>query len=350
MQLKPANVLDSCYKVMTNRRFIAEWEPQKGVLIAWPHTDTDWTSTLPAVNKCYRHVAQAITEDEHLIIAAPDVDMVREQLNGLDNTRYSIVEVPTNDTWARDFGPLTVEVDGTPTLLDFTFNAWGMKFAADKDNLITSRLIWHGALPLPAENQRDMVLEGGSVETDGRGTLLTTSECLLSPNRNSHWSRAEIERQLKLRLGVTKVLWLDHGSLPGDDTDSHIDTLARLAPGNTIVHITALPDNEEYREVQRMIEQLQTFTNADGIPFRLVPLPAPSPILDADGHRLPATYANYLVTNHRVLVPTYGQPDNDRRAIETLAHVFRGRKVLGIDCRPLIEQHGSLHCITMQLH
>lgn len=335
---------------MTNRRFIAEWEPQKGVLIAWPHTDTDWTSTLPAVNKCYRHVAQAITEDEHLIIAAPDVDMVREQLNGLDNTRYSIVEVPTNDTWARDFGPLTVEVDGTPTLLDFTFNAWGMKFAADKDNLITSRLIWHGALPLPAENQRDMVLEGGSVETDGRGTLLTTSECLLSPNRNSHWSRAEIERQLKLRLGVTKVLWLDHGSLPGDDTDSHIDTLARLAPGNTIVHITAQPNNEEYREVQRMIEQLQTFTNADGIPFRLVPLPAPSPILDADGHRLPATYANYLVTNHRVLVPTYGQPDNDRHAIETLAHVFRGRKVLGIDCRPLIEQHGSLHCITMQLH
>lgn len=335
---------------MTNRRFIAEWEPQKGVLIAWPHIDTDWASTLPAVNECYRHVAQAITEDEHLIIVAPDATFVRDQLKDLDNTRYSIVEVPTNDTWARDFGPLTVEVDGTPTLLDFTFNAWGMKFAADKDNLITSRLIWHGVLPLPAENQRDMVLEGGSVETDGRGTLLTTSECLLSPNRNSHWSRAEIEHQLKLRLGVAKVLWLDHGSVPGDDTDSHIDTLARMAPGNTIVHITSQPDSNEYQDVQRMIEQLQTFSSADGIPYRLVPLPAPSPIVDADGYRLPATYANYLVTNRRVLVPTYGQPDNDSRAIETLAHVFRGRKVIGIDCRPLIEQHGSLHCITMQLH
>lgn len=335
---------------MTYRRFIAEWEPQTSVLIAWPHNDTDWAPMQPSVTTCYRQLAGAIASDEHLIVVAPDADMVKQSLQGLDSSRVSIVEVTTNDTWARDFGPLSVEVDGTPTLLDFTFNAWGMKFAADKDNLVTSRLIWHGALSLPAENHRDMVLEGGSVETDGRGTLLTTSACLLSPNRNAHWSRAQIERELKQRLGVQKVLWLDHGAVPGDDTDSHIDTLARMAPAGTIVHTTALPDSDEYRETQLMIEQLHTFSNADGVPYRLVALPAPYPILDADGNRLPATYANYLVTNHLVLVPTYGQPDNDRRAIEVLSHVFRGRKVQGIDCRALIEQHGSLHCATMQLH
>lgn len=335
---------------MTYRRFMAEWEPQTGVLIAWPHQDTDWADSLPSVTACYRQLAQAITTDEHVIIVAPDADVVKKSLQSHDTSRVSIVEVPTNDTWTRDYGPLSVEIDGTPTLLDFTYNAWGMKFAADKDNLVTSRLIWHGTLPLPAENQRDMVLEGGSVETDGRGTLLTTSTCLLSPNRNAHWSRAQIESELKQRLGVQKVLWLDHGMIPGDDTDSHIDTLARMAPGNTIVHTTALPDCEEYRETQLMIEQLHTFSNADGVPYRLVPLPAPTPIVDAEGNRLPATYANYLVTNHLVLVPTYGQPENDRRAIEVLSHVFKGRKVMGIDCRALIEQHGSLHCATMQLH
>lgn len=329
---------------------IAEWEPQKAVLIAWPHTHTDWAETLQEVTSCYRHVAQAITTDEQLIIVAPDADAVKESIREMDLSRISIVEVPTNDTWARDFGPLTVEVDGTPTLLDFTFNAWGMKFAADHDNLITSRLIWHGVLPLPAENQRDMVLEGGSVETDGRGTLLTTSQCLLSPNRNAHMSRGEIERQLMQRLGVRKVLWLDHGYIPGDDTDSHIDTLARLAPGNTLLHVTAQPGSEEEHEISLMVDQLQSFTNADGVPYHLVALPCPDPIVDACGNRLPATYANYLVTNNQVLLPTYNQPNNDRRAMEVLSRVFKGRKVVSIDCRPLIEQHGSLHCITMQLH
>lgn len=329
---------------------MAEWEHQTGVLIAWPHDGTDWATTLPATVACYKQLASAITADEHLTIVTPDPDAVYMALDNQGLTNISIYQLPTNDTWTRDFGPLTVEVDGVPTLLDFTFNAWGMKFAADKDNLVTSRMVWRGGLHMPAENHRDMVLEGGSVETDGRGTLLTTSQCLLSPNRNAHLSRGQIEQELKGRLGVTKVLWLDHGYVPGDDTDCHIDTLARLAPANTIVHITAMPDSEEYSETQQMIKQLQLMTSADGIAYNLVALPPVAPIYDADGHRLPATYANYLVTNHRVLVPTYGQPDNDLRAIETISRVFRGRKVMGIDCRPLIEQHGSLHCATMQLH
>lgn len=325
---------------------MAEWEHQSCVLIAWPHIDSDWADTLPAVTACYRQVAAAIVADEPLMVVAPDATVVRQALDGIDLSRITIVEVPTNDTWARDFGPLTVEVDGRPTLLDFTFNAWGMKFAADRDNLITSRIHW----PVPLENHRDMVLEGGSVETDGRGTLLTTSQCLLSPNRNPWWSKEEITEELKRRLGVKKVLWLDHGAVPGDDTDSHIDTLARLAPGNVIIHGSALPENEEYDELLKMKAQLGTFTDADGKPFSLVGLPAPSRIVDENGHRLPATYANYLITNHRVLVPTYGQPDNDACALETIASVFADREVVGIDCRPLIEQHGSLHCITMQLH
>lgn len=335
---------------MTKRRFIAEWEQQKAVLIAWPHQNTDWASNLQDVTACYRHVVEAITADEHLIIAAPCANEVRQFLDSQQLSKVTIVEIPTNDTWARDFGPITVEVDGTPTLLDFTFNAWGMKFAADKDNLITSRLIRKGALPLPAENHRDMVLEGGSIETDGNGTLLTTSQCLLSPNRNAHWNRAEIEKQLIQRLGVQKVLWLDHGSVPGDDTDCHIDTLARLAPHHTIIHGIASIGSEEEKDMQLMIKQLQSFTDVNGIPYRLVELPALDVILNKEGNRLPATYANYLITNHHVIVPTYNQPVNDQRALKAIAGVFTDREVVGVDCTSLIEQHGSLHCITMQIH
>lgn len=335
---------------MTAIRFIAEWEQQQGVLIAWPHTGTDWADILPAVTECYRQVAAAIAADEPVFIVAPDISQVRAALDGIDTSNIHLFEVATNDTWARDFGPLSVEVDGTPTLLDFTFNAWGMKFAADKDNLITSQLPWREICGRELRGHRDMVLEGGSVETDGRGTLLTTSHCLLSPNRNPWWSQDEIADQLLQRLGVKKVLWLDHGRVPGDDTDSHIDTMARLAPGNVIIHGATLPQSEEYDDYLLMKAQLGTFTDVDGKPFTLVELPAPDPILDDDGCRLPATYANYLVTNHRVLVPTYAQPHNDEQALKTIASVFTTRKVMGIDCRPLIAQHGSLHCITMQLH
>ena len=335
---------------MTNIRFRAEWEPQSAILVAWPHAGTDWAMMLDRVQHCYRELAHAITRDEHLVVVTPEPETVRTELAHLDANHISIYQVPTNDTWTRDYGPLAVDVNGQPRLLDFTFNAWGMKFAADRDNLVSERLQQLAALPCRLDNHRDMVLEGGSIETDGRGTIMTTAACLLSPNRNAHLSRGEIEQELKRRLGVTKVLWLDHGYVPGDDTDCHIDTLARLAPANTIVHITAMPDSEGYSETQQMIKQLQLMTSADGIPYNLVALPPVAPIMDTDGHRLPATYANYLVTNHRVLVPTYGQPDNDRRAIETISRVYRGRKVMGIDCRPLIEQHGSLHCATMQLH
>lgn len=335
---------------MAERRFLAEWEPQSAILIAWPHIDSDWASILSEVIDCYRHFTQAIVADEPLIIVTPDANVTLHDLEGIDKSRITIVELPTNDTWARDFGPLAVQKDGITTLLDFTFNAWGLKFAADKDNLVTSRLATMGIIGHELECHRDMVLEGGSVETDGHGTLLTTSQCLLSPNRNAQWTRSQVEQQLINRFGVSKVLWLEHGSVPGDDTDSHIDTLARLAPHRTIIHATAQPGSKEFDEIQMMINQLREFTDSDGQKFCLKPLPALDPIFDDEGNRLPATYANYLITNHSVLVPTYAQPENDSLALEVISRVFPDRRVKGIDCRALIQQHGSLHCATMQLY
>ncbi|MBQ7690661.1 MAG: agmatine deiminase family protein [Muribaculaceae bacterium] len=331
-------------------RFRAEWEPQEAVLIAWPHTGTDWAATLDTVQSCYCHIARAIMADERLIVVTPEPDTVRRQLPDAPADRLTIVELPTNDTWTRDYGPLTVEDKyGIPRLLDFTFNAWGMKFPANLDNLVTERLCRLHILDLPLDNHRDMVLEGGSVETDGRGTVMTTYECLLSRNRNAAWHQRFIEQQLRNRLGARQVLWLVHGHVPGDDTDCHIDTLARFLPGNVIVTTWAESDSDEYRDIAGMVKEISTFTDADGQPYRCVQLPAPPVLRDSSGNRLPATYANFLITNHSVLVPTYGCPERDNEAVQILQQLVPQRRVVGIDCRPLIEQHGSLHCATMQI-
>ena len=334
---------------MSDRRLIAEWEPQTAVMIAWPHAGTDWASTLNRVQVCYRSIAQTIATEEHLIIVTPEPEAVRQQLAHIDDNRLTIVKCDTDDTWTRDYGPLATRTSSGIVLLDFTFNAWGMKFAASHDNLVTSHLASQGIFNAPLENHRDMVLEGGSVESDGNGTIMTTSTCLLSPNRNAAWDKARIEQELCRRLGARQTLWLEHGFVPGDDTDSHIDTIARFAPGGIILHTTAHEGSEEYAEMQLMIKQLASFTDADGNPYRLVALPAPPVLTDDDGQPMPATYANFLITNHSVLVPTYGCPDTDAEALRIIQGVFSGRKVIGIDCRPLIEQHGSLHCATMQI-
>ncbi|MBO7609365.1 MAG: agmatine deiminase family protein [Muribaculaceae bacterium] len=334
---------------MTGRTFIAEWEPQQAVMIAWPHAGTDWASMLGRVQECYRRIASAIAEDEPLIIVTPEPDVVRQQLAHIDNSRLTIVQCDTDDTWTRDYGPLaTLTTDGIK-LLDFTFNAWGMKFAASHDNLVTNNLAKQGIFPYSIENHRDMVLEGGSIECDGNGTIMTTAECLLSPNRNAAWNKIRIEQELCHRLGARQILWLEHGFVPGDDTDSHIDTIARFAPGGVILHTTAHESSKEYAEMQLMIKQLASFTDADGNPYRLVALPAPPVLTDEDGQRMPATYANFLITNHSVLVPTYGNPETDAEALRIIQGVFTDRKAIGIDCLPLIEQHGSLHCATMQI-
>ena len=335
-----------------NRSFAAEWDCQDGILIAWPHAGTDWAYMLDEVTACYVEIAKAILadEDEKLVIVAPDADEVRTALGpDVDWQRIVTVELPTNDTWVRDYGPITVFHKGQMTLADFTFNAWGMKFAADCDNLVTSRLNEHGLFKMPLINCRDLVLEGGSIETDGQGTVLTTTCCLTAPNRNDAIAREELERVLLDRLGCVKMLWLDHGALAGDDTDGHIDTLARFAPGGIILYNGCDNPADEHFECLKMMEdQLKEMTDADGNHYHLIKLPLPEPIYD-EISRLPATYANFLVTNHQVLVPLYGQPQNDLKACQLIGQAFPGRRVAGIDCRALICQHGSLHCATMQL-
>ena len=329
----------------------AEWAKQDAVLIAWPHESTDWNYMLQEVQQCYINVANAISADERLIIVSPKPDVVAAQIAHLPNlSNIHIIKVDTNDTWARDFGPITIEQDGTYHALDFKFNGWGLKFAADKDNLINSQLKRQGVIRCDLRNRLNFVLEGGSIESDDNGTVMTTSNCLLSPNRNGQMSKEEIEAYLKEQFGAKQVLWVDYGELQGDDTDSHIDTLARFAPNNTIV-CTRCQDSgdDHFEELEKMCEQIATFTNANGSPYKVVTLPLPKPIYDEDNQRLPATYANFLITNNYVLMPTYAQPELDALAMNNLQEAFPKHKVIGIDCNALIKQHGSLHCITMQL-
>lgn len=333
------------------RRLPAEWEPQDGVLLAWPHEETDWQPHLHIVEPVFVEIATVISRYERVVIATPDRERVTELLaaGGAQMERVDLYPVDTNDTWARDFGPITVTEDGRPLLLDFGFNGWGLKFASCLDNCITRRLQEAGAFGDTPLATRGMVLEGGSIESDGAGTILTTAECLLNENRNPHLTEAEIEQTLREELGAEHVLWLRSGFLAGDDTDSHIDTLARLCPDDTILYVSCDKAKDmHFGAICAMEEELRNFRTREGKPYRLISLPWPEPRFDETGERLPATYANFLVINGAVLVPTY----RDSRDAETLAAVgkaFPGRDIIGIDCLPLILQHGSLHCVTMQL-
>ncbi len=333
------------------RRLPAEWEEQDGILMAWPHGSTDWLPILSQVEPVFASIASHVSAYEKVIVVGPDPDAIRLTLAGTsaDLNRINIIRMETNDTWSRDFGPITVLENGTPLLLDFGFNGWGLKFAADKDNLVTSRLHEAAVFGSTPVRKTDMVLEGGSIESDGRGTILTTTECLLNPNRNPHLSKDEIESRVSELFGADRILWLNHGYLAGDDTDSHVDTLARLCPGNTVLYVkTEDPDDEHYESLLRMENELVSFRTGDGRRLRTVSLPLPSPIFDDEGKRLPATYANFLIINGAVLVPTY-RDDADEKALETIRGVFPTHSVIGIDCVALIQQHGSLHCVTMQI-
>lgn len=327
----------------------AEWTRQSGVQLTWPHAATDWAYMLDEVQTCFLHIAREIAARELLLIVTPEPEEVKRQISdtvNMENVR--LIQCVTNDTWARDHGAITLLNADEPVLLDFKFNGWGLKFASDKDNLITRRLVDANALHGRYVNCLGFVLEGGSIESDGKGTLLTTSECLLSPNRNGQMTQKEIETYLRNTFHLQQVLWLDHGYLAGDDTDSHIDTLARLCPNDTIVYVQCTDITDEHYEALRLMEeQLKTFRTLKGEPYRLLPLPMANAIIE-DGERLPATYANFLILNEAVLYPTYNQPDNDRRAAEVLQQAFPDYEIVGIDCRALICQHGSLHCVTMQ--
>jgi agmatine deiminase len=332
-------------------RLPAEWEVQDGVLLAWPHEGTDWAYMLEDVRPVFVEIIRQIVRFERVLLTAPDAGDAGRYLetSGVDLDRVIICEMPNNDTWARDFGPITVMYDGRPVLLDFGFNGWGLKFPANHDNLISKRLKERGAFA-PNLNTIGLIMEGGSLESDGLGTILTTSACMLSPNRNPQLDKSEIEQAMASLLGTKRVLWLNHGFLAGDDTDSHVDTLARICPNNVIVHVACDdPRDEHFGELKLMADELAAFRAPDGSPYRLIPLPWPKARFDDAAHRLPATYANFLVINGAVLVPTYREAEKDGLALERIGQAFPGREIIGIDCLALIEQHGSLHCVTMQL-
>lgn len=326
----------------------AEWHRQRMVQLTWPHRHTDWASMLTEVEECFTRIAAEVTRSEPLLIVAPDIEAVRARIEQEVNMQQvTFVKCDTNDTWARDHAFITLMSEGVPRLMDFCFNGWGEKFPATLDNAINRHIFDAGVVKGHYESHLDFVLEGGSIESDGAGTLLTTTCCLTAPHRND-MDKGALEQKFKSLFHLQQVLWLDHGSLIGDDTDGHIDTLARFCDTETIAYVQCTdPADEQYSELHAMEEQLATFTTVGGKPYRLIPLPLPAPIYH-EGERLPATYANFLILNDALLYPTYGQPEADAEAGRRLALAFPHRRVTGVDCRPLIKQHGSLHCVTMQ--
>ena len=340
----------------TNLYMPAEWQHQWAVQLTWPHEDTDWRDYLEDITQTFITLAEVITRHERLIIVTPHRGTVSRQLNSrLTSEAMSRViwcDCPTDDTWARDHGAITLLGHNgdiaSSLLLDFCFNGWGMKFPSSNDNAINRTMAAKGIFPAPLEDHNDFVLEGGSIESDGLGTIFTTSTCLLAPHRNQPLTREEIEERLKIYLRAKRIVWLDHGTLIGDDTDGHIDTIVRCAPDDTLVYVGCDDTNDEqYNDFLALERQLQGLRTTDGRPYRLLRLPMPTAIYE-DGERLPATYANFLVINGAVIVPSYGQPERDAIAAAVIAQAFPGREVISIDACTVVRQHGSLHCLTMQ--
>jgi len=338
----------------------AEWEPQSLVMLTWPHQATDWAPYLKEITETYVKMADAITRYEQLVIATPHPIQVGAMLSGRltpeQMTRVYICFCKTNDTWARDHGPITLRSDdGKLTMLDFRFNGWGEKFEATLDNNVTRTLHEDGAFdtetkgtPRLADND-DFVLEGGAIESDGKGTIMTTECCLMAPNRNQPMDKEDIEEELRFRLKAKRIIWLKHGSLIGDDTDGHIDTIVRLAPNDTLLYNKCTDENDEqYADFVALEEELKELRTLDGKPYKLIPLPQPDAIYD-EGERLPATYANFLIINGAVLVPTYNQEEKDKEACEAIKKSFPDREIIPIDSRTIVRQHGSIHCCTMQV-
>lgn len=336
---------------MTRRYLPPEWAPQSAVMLTWPRAEGDFARHFAAVEQNFIDIAVAITRYEEVHINyGLDPAGLRSRLiqAGANSARLRVYRVASDDVWARDHGPITVIRNGRLVHLDFVFNGWGGKFSAEQDNQLTQRLAELGAWSAPVQTL-DFVLEGGAIEVDGSGTLLTTERCLLAPTRNPHLNREQIEAVLKREFGVERVLWLAHGDLLGDDTDGHVDTIARFCDAHTIAYQGCDDESDpHYADLQAMAVELAAFRTRNGSPYDLVALPLPGAIYDEDGRRLPAGYANFLIMNGCVLVPVYGDA-NDEPALEKLREVFEDREVIGIDCRALIQQYGSLHCVTMQI-
>jgi agmatine/peptidylarginine deiminase len=336
---------------MTEPRFPAEWEPQSAVLLAWPHAGTDWAERLAEVESTYVSLVAAITRFQPAVVCVADAAIAlraRRLLTdgGVPMQRVRLVEVDYDDTWLRDSGPISLRLGDGFRLLDFRFTGWGGKFEAGRDDRLVEALSNQKLFLNSSRQSIDFALEGGAIETDGQGSLLSTWQCL--QERHPDRERVEVERVLRENLAQERVLWLEHGYLEGDDTDAHIDTLARFAAPDAIVYQACDdPQDSHHAELQAMASELAALRTVDGTPYRLFALPWPQPIVDG-GRRLAASYANFLIINGAVLMPAYGDPA-DARAATVLAEAFPDREIISVPCRPLIWQNGSLHCITMQL-
>jgi len=330
-----------------------EWSPHSGIMLTWPHAAGDWGNNLAEVEGVFIHLAIQICRHEKVLIVCSDKthqQMVEHQLRHQvpDHTRILFGISPSNDAWARDHGPITVMCSGAPQLLDFQFNGWGGKYAANLDNAISPTLYRQDTFrDLPLETVR-LVLEGGAIEVDGSGTLMATRRSVLSSTRNPDLSQTKVEEILAHYFGIERFLWLNNGALAGDDTDGHIDTLARFCDRDTIVYSACNDkDNTNFASLSAMREELEQFRSIVNSPYELVPLPLPQLTLDNDNNPMPATYVNFLIINKAILVPTYDDAA-DEVALNTLQKCFPQREIIGINALPLIEQHGSLHCVTMQ--
>ena len=330
----------------TTKKLPAEWEKQSFLQLTFPHDNSDWKYMLSEVTACFVEIIKTTALFQDVLVVCDDVERVKSYFTSTENIWF--VQADSNDTWARDHGGITVIEHGDAVVQDYIFNGWGAKFDAALDTQITKKLFEKGAVTNCYLNTVDFVFEGGSIESDGKGTILTTAECLLSKNRNEQFSKAEIENHLKENFGANRILWLNSGYLAGDDTDSHIDTLARFCDSKTIAFVGCdNKEDEHFEALQQMKKELQQLTDFEGKPYKLVELPMPDACFDEDGNRLPATYANFTIINGAVLVPVYGV-SQDEKALEILRQCFPDKKVIGVNCRVLIEQHGSLHCVTMQ--
>lgn len=336
------------------RRLPAEQSRQAAVAITWPHEQTDWHSVLHEVESCYVAISAAIARHQNVLIIVADEQLKTRVLRMLAEARaplprISCTVLPYDDTWIRDYGPICVMDNNTPLVLDFQFNGWGGRFDARRDNRVTAQLHKKGWLGEHRFQRLDWVLEGGAIDSDGQGSLLTTARCVCNPNRNKDMDKGQMEAMFQNWFGVNRVLWLEDGCIEGDDTDGHIDQLARFCGPGTIAYCASDGSGDEQsRSLEKMAQQLRTFTRADGQPYRLIALPAPRPILGQTGERLPASYANFLIINDAVLVPAYGDPA-DQIALRRLQRCFPDRRAIQVPARALLEQGGSIHCATMQL-
>jgi agmatine deiminase len=334
-------------------RMPAEWEPHRGTWLSWPHKEASWPGKFGPVPGIFAAMVRALADREevHINVAGPSMEVsVRTLLAdaGAGTGNVFFHHNPTNDAWCRDHGPIFVqrtrEGRREQAIVDWDFNAWGDKYPPyDLDDVVPSRIGAELGLPV---FEPGIVLEGGSIDVNGRGALLTTEACLLHPNRNPGLDRTSIAGYLREYLGVTKILWLGDG-IAGDDTDGHVDDITRFVdPGTVVTVVEDDPQDENHEPLRKNLERLRGMTDQDGRPLRVVTLPMPRPLYH-DGHRLPASYANFYIANELVLLPTY-DPARDEEAAATLAALFPGREIVGIDCTDLVWGLGAFHCVTQQ--